>query len=75
MAAVGKLANKPMDRKVCLYVTMACGDVKWRRDPYIYMGHKPLFRVVCWDAQQIGARKPQFFNEKMTIEPIWTCSY
>jgi hypothetical protein len=32
------------------------------------MGHKPLFCVVCWNAQQIGARKPQFFNEKMTSE-------
>jgi hypothetical protein len=32
------------------------------------MGHKPLFCVVRCDAPQIGARKPQFFNEKMTIE-------
>jgi hypothetical protein len=35
---------------------------------FMRMGHKPLFCVVRCDAQQIGARKPQFFNEKMTIE-------
>ena len=29
------------------------------------MGREPLFCVVRCDAQQIGARKPQFFNEKI----------
>jgi hypothetical protein len=47
MAAIGKLASKPIGRKVCLYVTMACGDVKSRRELYVYGS---TYRYSAWFA-------------------------